>query len=208
MLENRNFPFRLRKCASTVLGEIFNRKATSLFSEAYPKVQLRIQCSDRVQEMTKAGVDLSIRIGKMQDSALKSKKIFSIERRLVAAPWLMSMTNGIKNLDDLAQLNWIDLQMLPSYRVLKNKQGRKIKAHFTPKIVVDSVDAACQLAIAGAGIASPPAFLADQEIKSGTLIELLPDWQLEPLDVFALWQPNIIKASLAALFKDFICESF
>jgi DNA-binding transcriptional LysR family regulator len=179
-------------------------KSIAKFSDAYPKVKLTIRFSDRVQEMTKEGVDISIRIGNMKDSAFKSKKIFSIERKLVAAPWLISNPSAIKDPAKLENLNWIDLQMLPPYRVVKNKDGKKIKIHFTPKIIVDSVDAACQLAIAGAGIASPPAFLADSEIKKGTLLELLPEWQLEPLGVYAIWQPNILKTSLTSLFKDYL----
>lgn len=179
-------------------------KSIAKFSDTYPKVKLTIQFSDRIQEMTKAGVDISIRIGNMKDSALKSKKIFSIERKLVAAPWLINNTTGIYNPDELSQLSWIDLQMLPPHRVLKNKHGKKIKVNFTPKIVVDSVDAACQLAIAGAGIASPPAFLAENELRMGTLIEVLPEWQLEPLGVYAIWQPNILKSSLTSLFKGFL----
>jgi DNA-binding transcriptional LysR family regulator len=73
--------------------------------------------------------------------------------------------------------------------------------------VVDSVDAACQFAVAGLGLASPPAFLAQPEIAAGRLVEVLPAWQVTSLGVYALWPANASGDSLTRRFVAFLAAS-
>lgn len=81
-----------------------------------------------------------------------------------------------------------------------------MQVNLEPNIQVDSVEAAYQLALAGAGIASPPRFLAQNDIKAGRLIELLPEWQQVPLSVYAVWPANTKQSSLTARLKTFLFD--
>lgn len=65
-----------------------------------------------------------------------------------------------------------------------------------PRIIADSVDAVCQLAIAGLGLATPPSFLVEEDLRQGLLVEPLSAWGIESLGVYAVWPPNVSKESL------------
>ncbi len=94
--------------------------------------------------------------------------------------------------------------MLPNNRTLVNSTGEKCEISFESNISVNSVEAMTQLCINGAGIATPPDFLIEREIKNNDLIELLPNWQVEPIPLYAVWPSNIFQNSSAKRLVDFL----
>ena len=91
--------------------------------------------------------------------------------------------------------------MLPLSRRFKNSAGKSVVVDYQANLICDSVDAAYQLAVAGAGLSSPPDFLVEKDIQEGKLVEVLPAWQMEPLNVYAIWPQNLLKNNLASRFR-------
>ena len=61
---------------------------------------------------------------------------------------------------------------------------------FESRVFVDAVEASTQFAILGIGLATPPSFLVEEELRTGTLIDPLPEWQVEPIPIYAVWPQN------------------
>lgn len=174
------------------------------FAKAFPKVTLSISFSDIQQDLIREGIDLAIRIGNLKDSVLKSKRLFTMARKLVAAPALMNVHKSPRRPQDLLKWDWIGFKVRPHTKKLINQEGKTYLIDFEPKIIVDSMDAVCQLAIAGLGVATPPAFLVAEDIDEGYLVEPLPRWQAESLPVYLVWPPNASKESLTFRFMTFL----
>lgn len=174
------------------------------FAKSFQKVELLINFSDIQQDLIREGIDLAIRIGNLKDSALKSKRLFTMERKLVVAPDLMSHYKIPKRPQDLLKWDWIGLKMRPNNKKLVNSKNKTYIINFEARIIVDSMDAVCQLAIAGLGLATPPAFLVSEDIQRGYLVEPLPEWQPESLPVYVVWPPNASKESLTYKFISFL----
>lgn len=175
-----------------------------LHLQSLQKVELLINFSDIQQDLIREGIDLAIRIGNLKDSALKSKRLFTMERKLVVAPDLMSHYKIPKRPQDLLKWDWIGLKMRPNNKKLVNSKNKTYIINFEARIIVDSMDAVCQLAIAGLGLATPPAFLVSEDIQRGYLVEPLPEWQPESLPVYVVWPPNASKESLTYKFISFL----
>jgi DNA-binding transcriptional LysR family regulator len=188
----------------SILARSFLVEDIAAFSKQFPKVKLMINFSDEKKDLIRDGFDLAVRIGDLDDSSMKSRKLFRIERKLIASAKIYEYRMPIKKPEDLQDQKWIGLRMLPNHRILIHRDGSKYKLEFNPSILVDSVDAACQLAKAGAGFATPPSFLIEQELQSNTLIEPLPNWSLQPLDTYILWHPNASETGLSVRFKNFL----
>ncbi|ABC30634.1 Transcriptional regulator [Hahella chejuensis KCTC 2396] len=174
------------------------------FALAFPKISLFINYSDIRQDLIRDGIDLAIRIGEMADSSLKSKKLFDLTRRLVAAPGYLKNRPTPNHPADLLQWEWIGLKMRPNYKLLHSASGERQRIDFTPRITVDSIDAVCQLAAAGLGLATPPAFLVEDDLRNGRLCEPLPAWRVDTLGVYAVWPPNAARESLTYRFIQFL----
>ncbi|MFD2180398.1 LysR substrate-binding domain-containing protein [Veronia pacifica] len=55
------------------------------------------------------------------------------------------------------------------------------------KITVNNVEVMTELASQRVGIATPPSFLAKPLLASGKVIELLTEWQVEPIPYHLIW---------------------
>lgn len=181
--------------------------ALANFAKTFPKIALSIGISDVKQDLIRQGIDLAIRIGELKDSALKAKRLFVMPRKLIVAPDYMIKHKAPHKPQDLAGWDWIGLQMRANHKTLINKAGKNVQIHFQPRIIVDSVETVSTLAIAGLGLATPPSFLVENEIKKGLLVELVPLWGVESLGVYAVWPPNSSKKSLAFRLIDFLEKS-
>ncbi|CDZ76438.1 D-malate degradation protein R [Legionella massiliensis] len=176
----------------------------AVFAKEFPKVALSINFSDIQQDLIQEGIDLAIRMGDLKDSTLKSKQLFTMPRKLVAAPSLMKKHQSPQRPQDLLNWDWIGLKMRPNTKTLVSKKGKTYTINFEPRIIVDNMDAVCQLAIYGLGLATPPAFFVVEDILQGHLVELLPEWQVESTPVYAVWPPNTPKESLTYRFIAFL----
>ncbi|HYC41730.1 MAG TPA: LysR family transcriptional regulator [Noviherbaspirillum sp.] len=165
---------------------------------------LAINFTDEKRDLIRDGIDLAIRVGALKDSALKSKKLFTLRRKLVASPAHLAAQKKPRTPADLATWEWIGLTMRPDSKTMVSRKGATQRIRFTPRVTVDSIDAACRLAIAGLGLATPPSFLAEEEIRSGRLVELLPAWEVEPLGVYAVWPQNAGRESLTMRMLRFL----
>ncbi len=181
-------------------------KAIATFAQMYPKIILAINFSDVKQHLIREGIDLAIRIGSLKDSTLKAKKLFDMKRTLVVAPAYINNNKKPKKPEDLIAWDWIGLKMRSYYKILINNVGKTFKIEFNPRIIVDSIDAVCQLSIAGLGLATPPSFLIEKDIQEGNLIEPLPEWGVNSLSVYAVWPPNASKESLTYRLIDFLAN--
>ncbi|AZZ92041.1 LysR family transcriptional regulator [Hahella sp. KA22] len=197
---------RLSITAPAVLARGPFTEDVAAFALAYPRVSLCINYSDIRQDLIRDGIDLAIRIGAMPDSALKSKKLFDLTRRLVASPHYLQSRATPSKPEDLLDWEWIGLKMRPNHKLLYNAAGECHRIDYSPRITVDSIDAVCQLAAAGLGLATPPAFLVEEDLRVGRLCDPLPGWNVDALGVYALWPPNAARESLTYRFIQFLQE--
>ena len=63
------------------------------------------------------------------------------------------------------------------------RSGKVTKLKFPPVMLLDTVTVLREAAIEGAGFTSLPEWMAARDIAAGRLIQLLPDWHIEPVDL-------------------------
>jgi DNA-binding transcriptional LysR family regulator len=157
------------------------------FAKQHPMVALSIKSSDRPVDLVREGFDLAIRVGKLADSTLKSRRIASFHRKLVASPEFLNRSGPIRDPDALISQDFVSLDMVPDTITLA-RDGENIT--FIPetyRIEVDTIIAGKAAVLAGLGIMSLPLNEIEGELNSGALVEVLPQWKLPTLGVFAVW---------------------
>lgn len=160
------------------------------FVRSHPMIAMSIHTSEHPVDLVKEGFDLAIRLGVLSDSALKSKRIGSFRRKLVASPAYLASRPKIDTLEDLKEAAFISLAMLPDAITLV--QGSE-QISFEPENVrleVHSLSAAKLAVLEGLGIQHLPTSEVDLELAEGRLVEVLPQWSPPELGVYAVW-PDI-----------------
>ncbi len=194
-LEKKELRGRLTVTLPSALIKSKVSKQIAQFSQLHPYLNFKLIYTDSRESLIDKGIDLAIRAGSMEDSSLKSKRIGEIKRKLVCSYDYWKEKKNPLSTHDLTQWNWIKLEMLPNRRTLVNAEGEKCEISFESNISVNSVEAMTQLCINGLGIATPPDYLVENEVKNNLLIELLPNWQVEPIPLYAVWPNNVSQNS-------------
>jgi len=175
------------------------------FAHKYPQIQLDINYTDEQQDVIAQGIDLAIRAGSMQDSSLIAKRIGDIKRTLVCSPSYLKQQEALQSVKELTDWQWIRLAMIPNMRSLTH-QGETVNIHFQHQVTVNNVEALTELTLHGLGLSTPPNYLVEKAINSGLLVEVLPQWQVQPIPLYAVWPANVGENLLMTLLLSFITE--
>jgi DNA-binding transcriptional LysR family regulator len=74
--------------------------------------------------------------------------------------------------------------------------------------MVDLNEAATVVAVAGLGIASMPSWACENELESGRLVEVLPDWEMGLIELHALYPVGRSAKPSARTFVDYLVDEF
>lgn len=172
------------------------------FAGAHPNVDLSLDFSDLRRDVIGGGVDVAIRMGWLQDSALKARKLGDVSRLLVAATSYVNTRPIPKTPEDLRGWRWLEFAPVRRKPEYLKSGDQIIHVRGAANISVNDAHAMHRLSRAGAGLAILPKFLVAEDLATGAMTRLLPDWSAEPVGVFAVWPPNAPKAGLTARFVE------
>lgn len=197
---------RLTISATTALLHSPLSEKIARFCKTHPRVGFEIRYTDERQDPVAGGIDLVLRAGDMPDSSLKSRLVFQIKRKLVCSRAYYKTHAVPKSPRDLNDWKWIKLTMMSSRRVF-GKANRTMEAGAdVSQVSVNSVDAMVELCTHDLGLATPPDYLVEKLLKKGSLVEVLPDWQVQPIPVHAVWPGNPVKSRNAHNFIKLISD--
>ncbi|MEK1853968.1 MAG: LysR family transcriptional regulator [Phyllobacterium sp.] len=178
------------------------------FKSRYPDVMIEMTLADRRVSLIEEGYDLVVRMGSVADSGLAFKKIASLPRTLVASPKYVAENHDIKEPQDLHDVPALAIRRDLVEWNLRNRDG--VTTTVTPKIgfAANRQTILIDAAVAGLGIVNLPNFMIETELKSGTLVRVLPDWEPSPVEMTALWQKDRITGRLIKAIVAEFTEAF
>ena len=195
----------LRVTVPAVLTQSRLTNQMAAFAIGFPNVRLSIDFSDARRELIADGFDIAIRMGWLEDSSLKARKLFDVQRRLVASSAYLESRPKPDRPEALNDWDWLELAPVmhkkPAFRC---GQDSVVISRQEPRISVNDANALCGLARHGAGLAIVPDFLAEADIAAGTLQPVLCKWAVEPVGVYAVWPANAPKDGLVRRFIGFL----
>ena len=175
------------------------------FSIEHRGVKLILEYSDERQDIITGGYDIAIRMAVKRKRSTSTRTLFKAERRLVASTGYLKNCPKVTKPQDLLSWDWIELSPVrhikPTFRKARSKP---VTIKPTPHIAANDALAVYHLARAGAGLAVVPDFLAKEGVISGVVKYVLPDWTLDPIEVYADWPSNAPKNGLINLLVDAI----
>ena len=177
------------------------------FVSRHQSVAMTIKYLDRNFDLVAEGIDLALRMGELPDSTLRSRKLGSFGRKLVCAPSYLAKVGKIKTPSDLQACDFVTMDgLIDQVSLLKQDQIETIHTN-KGRVQVDSFVALRSAILAGLGVQRLPASVASNDLKSNTLVELLPDWTIPELGIFAVWPDTSRRSSLTRLLIDHVVEN-
>ncbi len=159
------------------------------FLERHPQLSVEWMLNDKTVDFLSVNIDCAIRVGAEVDPATVSVLLAEVPRSLVGAPALLARFPPIDTPQQLSALPWIALNTFYQHEIHLTHQhtGDAEQVPISPRLYTDSLYAARNTAISGLGLAVISSWAVEEELRSGKLIELLPQWQAAPLPVHLVY---------------------
>lgn len=175
------------------------------FQRAHPAVGIDLQLNDRKVDIVEEGFDIALRIGHLKSSSLIAKRIAPVRLVMCASPAYLEQHGTPQRPEDLKTHRYL------RYSYMEQEAGESVfrwlpgrGQHHSGDMVSNNGDVLVAAAIAGAGIALQPTFISGAAIKHGKLQLLLPEYEPEPMALYAVYAHRQLLASKVRSFVDFM----
>jgi len=175
------------------------------FQRAHPAVGIDLQLNDRKVDIVEEGFDIALRIGHLKSSSLIAKRIAPVRVVICASPEYLRRHGTPRHPKDLKTHRYL------RYSYMEQESGDSLFRWLPGRdplhggdLVSNNGDVLVESAMAGAGIALQPTFIAGAAIKAGTLRVVLPEHEPKPMSLYAVYAHRQLLASKVRCFVDFM----
>lgn len=200
----------LRVSAPQAFGEMKLSKVLPQFLQEHTELRVELLLGDRAVDMLEEGIDIRILIGGVDDSSMVARHINTLPLVLCASKEYILEHGEPLNAQSLAQHPCI---IDSNFRIGKQwpilaPDGVSESIEVNSRLAANSPCAVKEMAIAGAGIGMIPRFIVEQEIKQGTLHQVLPQHKTLEFGLFAIYPHRQYLSKKVRCFIDFLFKEF
>ncbi|WP_421724536.1 LysR family transcriptional regulator [Bauldia sp.] len=180
----------LRIAAPDALGRRLLMPVVRRFLKQWPEVRFEISFSDTVSRIIKDGFDLAVRVGVTSpDGSLISRTLMTDRPVLCASPAYLKDHDPPKTIDQLSAHDLLQFSSVGQRQVwsLQDATGFWSNAPGRVRLRLDSAEALREAALSGMGIALLPIVLVKDDLKIGSLVQVLPDVKRGEVPIIALY---------------------
>ncbi|MEZ8092769.1 LysR substrate-binding domain-containing protein [Photobacterium swingsii] len=197
------------KVSMTVgFGECVVLPLLTKFRQQYPEINVELELTERVVDFVDENIDIAIRSGRLPDSNLIAKRLADNNFLLCASPEYLEGKEALKSPTQLIDFDCIRYGYAGWRDWFLMEDGVPTRLTINPNLTINTVNGQKQLVLNHAGLALLPLWAVHDELRNGTLIQVLPDFVFSPYDVMSATYALYLKRELVSpkirVFIDFI----
>lgn len=197
----------LKISASTSFGRMHVAPHLKPFMEAHPDLAIHLVLSDEFTDIVGGGFDLAIRIAELNDSSLVARRLAPVRRVLCASPSYLAEHGTPATLDDLKKHRCLPAHNHDSWRL----EGPNGAVTLRPEgmLITNSSEVIREAVIAGLGIALRSTWDVGAELKSGKLVQVLPQYESSRnVALSAVYPSRQFLPAKVRLFIDYLADLY
>ena len=169
----------LRVSAPVAFGQVWLAPRLAGFIDAFPDVDLQVVLDDRPIDLIDERVDVAVRITQAPPPGFAALRLCAAPYVLIASPGYLKAHGAPQRPEALAGHRCLHLGYGAFGPAWPFKRGDEIIAvTVSGRYSIGNSLALAAVVAGGAGIGLIPEFSAAQGLADGTLVRVLPDWQL------------------------------
>ncbi|MVF14514.1 LysR family transcriptional regulator [Ketobacter sp. MCCC 1A13808] len=199
----------LRAALPIFMGIDYAARVGGSFLQRYPKSQLELRLVDEMVHPIKDGYDVVFGIGPLQSSTLIARKAFELDCFLCASKeFVDGLAEPLTVPSQLNKLPFIDFDYYGQPRKSTLTKGKK-RYDISPMVRarVNNFQISKDYILRGLGVGiMPKQIICSGELKEGVIVPVLPEWELQSIDVYMIYPFQLSFSNLISAFYDTALE--
>lgn len=189
------------------IGRLIIAPALPAFLDQFPDIDVDLGVTDRAVNLVEDSVDCVLRVGPLVDSGLIARPIGKLPLINVASPDYLSRYGALRTPADLDR-HWAVNYASPStgriepWEWMENGDLRSLPMR--GRVTVNSAEAYIACCVAGLGLIQNPAYDLLRHLEAGELVEVMPDYRAEPLQMTLLYPHRRHLSRRVQVFADWL----
>lgn len=175
------------------------------FLAQHPNLDLELILDDRNVDLIGEGIDIALRMGRLAESGLVARKLADIQRRVVGTPEYFARAGVPESPRDLERHEAVIYTPQgggPDWTFAKN--GAEENVALRGRLRTTAAEAVREAVLANLGLAVASDAMLGLELESGTVREVLSDWRLPSIDLWAIFPSGRRVSAKARSFLTFV----
>jgi len=194
----------LRLHGPACIGEGHLHRIVADFQDRYSAVTVELIIENRSVDLIHENVDLALRMGPPADQNTIVRRIGFSRRILVASPAYLCRRGRVSACEDLNGHDIVATNASLLGGILPLRRGdQKIEVSVRPKLITNNAQVLIDALKAGKGVGTTQVLLVADELKSGALIRVLPEYEIEPTEFFLVYPSSKFLRPTVRAFIDF-----
>ncbi len=200
---------RLRVNAPMTFGTMHLGPLIAEFLDAHPEIEVDLVLDDRFADLVAEGFDVALRIASLVDSSLIVRRLAPMRAVLCAAPSYLDRHGTPARPEDLHEHNCFGYLYLDSGTDwnLTGVNGA-VTIPLRGNLRANNGEVLRDVAHAGIGIVALPTFIVGDDLRSGDLVEVLPECLPQTHAIYAVYPHRRHLTAKVRAFVDFLVDRF
>lgn len=179
------------------------------FLGSYPEVKVDLTMGEREVDLIDEGYDLAIRLAPPPDSSLIVRKLATWRHVLCCSPDYLEKHGPLRQLSELSDHNCIQHALYPFGNDwhFADRKGAPASVRVSGNLITNSGEILRRAALQSVGISLAAGFLTADDLKSGRLVRLLPEYQPVEFSMNAVYPHRHHLSAKVRSFIDLLAES-
>jgi DNA-binding transcriptional LysR family regulator len=197
----------IRLTAPTSLGDSFLVDLIADFRASYPAVRFDVDLSIATRDLIGEGFDFAIRMARTLDASLVARPLGVMREAIVASAAYLAAA-APRGIATPAQLTTRQVlrnnHFRDEARWLLQRGDENVAVPIRGELALNHYLGIRRAALRDQGVARLPRYLVRDELERGSLIELLPDWQLPATPVALVYPSRQYLPQRSRVFRDHV----
>jgi DNA-binding transcriptional LysR family regulator len=203
----RGLTGRLRVCAAVTFARIHLMPRLPAFLSRHPDLELEIVLDDRNVDLVQEGIDVGLRMGRLADTALTARRIATARHVVVGTAAYFARAGEPASPEALAVHESVIYSQPGSGTVWTfHRHGAALSVTLKGRLHVTAAEGVRAAVLADVGVAIASEWMFTPELVSGAVRAVLGDWDLPPMDLWAVYPAGRTATTKARTFTAFVEE--
>ncbi len=199
---------KLRVTTSPSFAEAQLTSAIVEFQHLHPRVQVELLVADRAMDLVEERIDLAVRLTNSLDPAVVARPLARCRSVLCATPDYLARHGRPVGIEDLKTHRFITHAFGAGTQYRFQHRGETVEVPVSGALFTNETAVLRRAVLAGAGLGMLPTYYVGDDLRSGTLVRVLPDHEPEQLGIHAVYLSRRHRPLALQLLLEFLAQRF